>query len=178
MVLILEPVKLTEGSRSVHVAPRTVVKLRARSQERALRMPIMRLVRIKRIMLISALVSVMPFASGATGIYEEAAHGEITEVVSGDRVLYRYVNEDGETVIVDRPPRGFDYRTAAITPGDRFEIDYTPAPRPRIDTGKALSWLGDALWYLAPLVLLVAGARQWMRWRAPARSACEKAPVK
>ena len=76
------------------------------------------------------LLTVLPvtFAAQETqGIYEQAPAGEISEIKVGSRTLYRFVNEAGETVIVDRPPEGYEYEIVDVRP---LEQDaHTPAPQ-------------------------------------------------
>ena len=117
----------------------------------------------KRIVLV-VLLTVLPgtlAAQETQAIYEEAPAGEITEITVGSKTLYKFVNEAGETVIVDRPPAGYEYEVVDDQP---WEPDGdTPAPQATVrdssfDAGLLIEL---SLWILPLVVIALAGFFVW-----------------
>ena len=111
------------------------------------------------------LLAVLPGAVSAQEtqpIYEAAPAGEITEIQVGSKTLYKFVNEAGETVIVDRPPVGYEYEVVDDELPWEPETD-APAPQAAgpgfgFDTGLLIEL---SLWLLPLAVIALAGFGVW-----------------
>src|SRR5262245_12563300 len=101
-----------------------------------------------------------PQPAASSGVPKPA--GEITAVRIGSRVVYRYQDAEGHTVLVDQPPLGYaasKFENMAPPLADAEPVDVTPTAPPtapaRADTlsDRVLRWLP---WLVAIAVLAVA----------------------
>src|SRR5262245_26233517 len=109
-----------------------------------------------------------PAVTSASASTVPTPAGEVTAVRLGSRVVYRYKDAEGHTVLVDQPPPGY-----AATKFENMPAPVADAPEaPDATTGQATSTaparnegLIDRLLQLAPwigLVALLAGALVWL----------------
>ncbi len=109
------------------------------------------------VLLLSIALPVALTAQEAQGIYEQAPAGEIEEIKAGSKTLYKFVNEAGETIIVDRPPVGYEYQTVDETPWEPDTDTTGPATTRQSFQFDSGFFVELSLWAL-PMIFLALAA--------------------